>query len=342
MAANGFHQGAGKPNWLLNRALPVCLLLLLLALGGCPQKALPTAAKLSQAGQDTATQIQTAAILTDDQLLSIHKTLAFHNAYSDARAKRPIGSRPLDKPLLDKIDTLQKLLVADANWLTSLRNAYAALGALATYDASGNFLTAFNELSTSTTSLLTAFGKTAPPAVLSNIFQYAGEKAVAFAQTQKVIAASKAIQTELDRAIGVLSEAKIKIHYTSLQEEYIELIKLTATILIKKGVLSIKPLANDIGSTFGTVASANADKIVQGNSELQAGFCGEIMEMAKLQAQQVEKAYDKSLEASRALKKVHADLEASAQLDMTQVTAIVEQLKAIVAKITVKTAAKEN
>jgi len=314
-------------------------LALLLTLTACATKTLPIAVKLSQTGQQAASTLQSSIILSDAQLNSLHKFTIFHAAFKRAaciEAKKSIDvcneRMATEKEIIGDIDEIQNILTSDTKWLTSLRESYAALGELANYDASTKFISAFDGLTASTNSLAAALKSTPPSSEMTSIFKYAGGQIVGFVQANKVIAASKAIHAELDRAITLLSNPDIKDIYTSLQKKYYDSLNESALILSNKGTLSFKPLINEVGATAGLAATANTDKLIRENKSLRVGLNAVINETYRQKIVDVTRAYDKSLAALKELAKLHSELENSSGFDATQLAITIGQLQSLAAQ----------
>jgi hypothetical protein len=316
-------------------------LFIALALYGCAQKTLPTAVKLSEAGQEAATQLRENTVLTNDQLRNLNKYAMFHAAFRASACQEKknkdvdacIDNLNTEKEILTTINSIHKVLDTYAAWIVNLRKSYVAMGELASNDASAKFITAFDSLSASTGTLAAAIGVPSPSTELTNIFRYAGGKIVGFVQANKIIDASKAIHAELNQAIELLSEYKRKEQYTSLQQAYIRSLRNATLLLSSQGALSFKPLVSEIGSSAGLAAASDTDKLIRNNKHLRIGLNAVIVEIYKQKLENIALAYDKSLEALTALVKVHAELEKEAGIDLTQLTSLVDQLKVLAAKI---------
>ncbi|KHK03618.1 hypothetical protein NY78_0674 [Desulfovibrio sp. TomC] len=137
----------------------------------------------------------------------------------------------------------------------------------------------------------------------------------------------------MNQAIELLSEYKRKEQYTSLQKAYARTLRNATLLLSSQGALSFKPLVNEIGASAGLAAAPDTDKLIRNNKHLRVGLNAVIIEIYNQKLEKIALTYDKCLEALMALVKVHVELEKDAGIDLTQLTSLIDQLKALAVKI---------
>jgi hypothetical protein len=325
------------------RFLGVVLLGALLLLYGCAAKTPATALTFSQAGQEVAAQLQANSLLTDEQLATFGKNTMFSITFDQSTCMEETQKKKVDdcnenykKELLlfNRILSIQQKLTSQSQWLSSLRKAYAALGELAAYDAKNNFTTALGSLTSATNILATTMGGATIPSVVTDAASALGGQVVDYAKAQKVVAASKAIHVQLDRAVAMLTDKDSQDIYTFLQEEYLTTAVKTDLALLDNNAVSYKQLVNAMGATTGLSAAADIDKRVRDNKHLKSGLRAIISEVYKQKIAKITLSYEKSIDALKALQKVHAELEANKELSLPQLLDAVGQLKALSAKST--------
>ncbi len=294
----------------------VSILLLLASLAGCATKTLSTAVKLSQDGQTAVAEIRNLAVLSDDALKQTVRVAAFVQAYRqgkstlDKAGKQQTSTQVSTTKAENTLVKLQKIITANIAWLKSLQESYAALEALASFDASGEFLKSYGRLSTATVALAKAANSTILSDISSNSdISRMGQELVSFIQKQKVIAASKGIHTYLDETIAILSQDDIKILYTALHEEYLRHGHDATIAMMDANVVSYTPIAEEILSISGLKPSKNFDTSVSKNAALKAGIQQFIETSYDQHILEISESYNKAIDALKKLKKAHTSLE---------------------------------
>ena len=115
-------------------------------------------------------------------------------------------------PLVAQIALLQTNLSVYSELLQHLSVAYAALGALASYDASASFNTVASRLSSSVDAFSQSVGSTQPPlhTNLSTLVDAAGDAILSSYQAGRVRAASDALLVQLNRVIAILNSDDVR------------------------------------------------------------------------------------------------------------------------------------
>ena len=256
-----------------------------------------------------------------------------HQAGSGA-SQRGRTRPPAPDPTTQQVDDLETFLDAQTRFLDSLASAYGALAGLATYDAAGKFNTAFAGLVTDTNGLLkTVEPKSAGlPTTATSVVQELGGDLMALRQRQQVIDASRAMRKPLQSAIDLLSRPDVRETFAANVDIYVSENRKALLDLSRMHLFTVAPLVDRMGTVIGQKSIPDLDRRVAGDRALNASL-QQIADprpaLDKLKTD-MTKNYDNALTALKALPPLHDKLEAGQPVDLTQLIAIVSQIKPIV------------
>ena len=312
-------------------ALCHTLLLLFLTsivLSGCASKTLPTAVTLSAKGQEAVAAFYAKTLLSDAKLQTLNNMLIFNKEYEiDVLGLSAESDK--QQEIWQELKDYQTYIRTNTPWLKSLQDAYAALGELASYDATGNFDAAYKNLVTQTNSLATKLTGATLPSLATDVFGKAAAQALVLYQKNKIILASKAIKAQLETTLGILSDAEIKSALLLLPEHYLRTARQTLSYLSKNNLIATSPLINELVSPLDMKASANADQTMQHNKKLNDLF-QKYFDETKMrpQIESLGATYEENIKLLQALVKLHATLEQSGSFDFTQINILISEMQA--------------
>ena len=238
-------------------------------------------------------------------------------------------------PLVAQIALLQTNLSVYSELLQHLSVAYAALGALASYDASASFNTAASRLSSSVDAFSQSVGSTQPPlhTNLSTLVDAAGDTILSSYQAGRVRAASDALLVQLNRVIAILNTDDVRQKIVPSAALVAGDIDAAALILYGSGAYSYAPLANQIGAPLGLTATASFDATVAKSPKLSAAFRKAELAATETQVAAIGSSLDASEKLLEALRPLHAAIDAGIAVDMTTVDQLVGQLQTLASAI---------
>jgi len=292
-------------------------------LAGCAQTTLTQAGNLAKAGQTAAAQMHAAATLSADQTTALKMATAFHRGFMAS------GAPTATQQSIDaNIANIETELSARAQFLDSLGNAYAALGALSSYGATSAFDTAYASLMTDSNALLkTLKAKPLPNAVpaavetMSTLF-------VGLIQKNQVIAASKAMRTPLNAVIAAMSDNEAA--FTGLNDICARQTRDAAIDLYASHMFSVTPVLDQLAAPLGLKSVANADQLAAANPRVMRGLTAVVAQQADQQDHLVISTYDKSIAALKALLPLHDALEHGSAMDQSRISIITVQIQSLV------------
>jgi hypothetical protein len=292
-------------------------------LAGCAQTTLTQAGNLAKAGQTAAAQMHAAATLSADQTTALKMATAFHRGFMAS------GAPTATQQSIDaNIANIETELSARAQFLDSLGNAYAALGALSSYGATSAFDTAYASLMTDSNALLkTLKAKPLPNAVpaavetMSTLF-------VGLMQKNQVIAASKAMRTPLNAVIAAMSDNEAA--FTGLNDICARQTRDAAIDLYASHMFSVTPVLDQLAAPLGLKSVANADQLAAANPRVMRGLTAVVAQQADQQDHLVISTYDKSIAALKALLPLHDALEHGSAMDQSRISIITVQIQSLV------------
>lgn len=302
------------------------VLFLVVAVGGCAQQTLTAGSNLGTAGNKAALAMEQAAILSDDQVTQLQTARQFDAAFT-AVAGGASADQTMMKQENAQLATLEDQLAKRAQFLDSLAKTYAALGALASYNAAGDFNSAFSGLVSDANSFLKTVKQPQIPTRASNIVQQAGGLFASYLQIQEVIAASKSMREPLNSGIAAMKAGQD--FYLGMQDVYSRETREAAIDLYSKNLLSVSPILDQIGAPLGLKSVANADQLVHANPAAQAGINAVMSARVSQLTANIGATYQRSLEALEALPKMHDQLENGAALDLNEISSIVSELQSL-------------
>jgi hypothetical protein len=302
------------------------ILVALAAVSGCAQQTLMSGSNLGTAGNKAALAMEQAAVLSSDQVTQLQTARRFDAAFTAVAGGHAANA---NQAMTDRenaaIATLEDQLAKRAQFLDSLAKTYAALGALASYNAAGDFNTAFGGLVADTNGFLKAVKQPQLPAQATNVIGQVGGLFVSYLQSRQAVAASKAMHDPLNNGITAMRAGQE--FYLGMQDIYVRETREAAVDLYSKNLLSVSPVLDQIGSPLGLKSVANADQSVHANKASQAGINAVISARITQLTANTGATYKKSLEALEALPKMHDQLENGAPLDPNQISSIVSELQ---------------
>lgn len=300
-----------------------------LVLSGCASKTLSTAVTLSAKGQEAVTTFYAKTLLSDAKLQTLNNMLIFNKQYEIGVLNLAADSDK-EQEIWKEIKEYQTYIRTNTPWLKSLQDAYAALGELANYDATTNFDAAYKQLVTQTNTLASKLTGTTLPSIATDIFGKAAGQVLVLYQKHRIILASKAIKSQLEATIGILSDAQIKSAFLLLPEHYLRTARQTLSYLYNKKLVATSSMVNELISPFDMKAPANADQTIQNNKKLRDLF-HKYFDEAKIrpQLEYIGSTYDENIKLLQALIKLHDALEQSGSLDPTQINILVSDMQAM-------------
>jgi hypothetical protein len=302
------------------------LLVAVAAVSGCAQQALTAGSNLGTAGNKAALAMEQAAVLSSDQVTQLQTARQFDAAFTAvAGGHAANANQAMTDQESAKIADLEDQLAKRAQFLDSLAKTYAALGALASYNAAGDFNTAFGGLVADANGFLKAVERPQLPTQATNVIEQVGGLFVSYLQSRQVIAASKAIRGPLN-AVTAAMEAR-QDSYLGLQDIYVRATREAAVDLYSRNLLSVSPVLDQIGGPLGLKSVANADQLVHTNKASQAGINAAIHARITQLTANIGATYKKSLEALEALPEMHNHLENGVPLDLSEISRIVSELQ---------------
>lgn len=295
-----------------------------LALGACSSLTLTDAATLSRAGQAASLQMEQNASISAETLTALKRAVAFNDGFNNA-----VGNPDSQKFVADEA-IIQTNLARYAKALTSLSSAYAALGDLAGYDASGSFNTAMDKLAADTQSFIAGIDPAIKvPAVVPVAARSFGGIVISSMQADAIVDASAQIEQQLKTLIDVLKEPDTRkllvLNSAMVQGQLTQ----AAAEGFASGAYSYAPLLDSLGAPLNLKSTAKADELVPKNEKLLAGLRNVVITEAGGPADALGASYDKSLAALEALVPLHESLQNGAPLNLATLTAIVGKLQSI-------------
>jgi hypothetical protein len=305
------------------RSLPIVVTLVGVVLSGCAGQTLTSGATLAKAGQSAATQMEQNITLSGSSLTSLRQAVAFNDGFNNQ-----VGNAD-SAAFLANIATIQANLGQYSKLLKSLSAAYAALGDLASYDATGSFNIAIGNLATDSGKFASAVGRpiTVPSDVTSGVKQV-GAFFIGYFQADEVKDASAKIETLLKQIIPILDDPATRTKLIPVQTEVTGQINQAAATLFDQGIYSYDPLLDSLGAPLGMKSTAASDAAVAQNKRVQAGLRNVANEFASAQTASAA-SYDKSLAALKALVPLHESLQNGAPLNLDTLSRIVSQLRTL-------------
>jgi hypothetical protein len=236
-------------------------------LTGCTEATLMSAKNLSLVGQSASTQAGNNAILSPSGFNLYQDSVAFQAGLAGGTPD------PAETILANEV---QQELVKRAAVFESLSSAYAALGNLASYDASGNFNTAFGSLVKDVNSYLNVVQKSPINPGATSLIQSFGTIFIGLAQKHEIIVASKNLRVPLDGMINALSDPLVKTQYYTFQQKATNNIGNTVRYLYHKKIYQTGNILDGFGQVYGLKTGSNLDQILsqKGNENIFVGFEG--------------------------------------------------------------------
>ena len=317
----------GTVVWWSFAGSPSVVVLLLGGLSGCATHTLSAATTLSTAGQQAATQMAQNVDISKATLQQAKAALAFTDGYNNV----PNASDSLSVQIV----AWQTNLSTYSQVLQHLSAAYAALGALASYNSSASFNTAANDLASSVNAFAKSVGARKPvlPTDVSTLVDAGGDAILSDYQAEQVKKASDALLVQLNQIISILSADDVRNKVVPGSVLVANDIDAAAQVLYSSGAYSYAPLANQIGQPLGLTATTSFDALASKNRKLLAGFRNAELQTANDQTAAIGQSYDKSENLLEALRPLHAAIDAGTPLDLTTVDQIVAELQMIAAVI---------
>lgn len=307
------------------------------ALIGCASTSttLSSVDNLAKAGQSAAIQLQQNATISGDTLNQLRVAVAFDDGYNNA-----IGNSA-SKTYLDALADVQSGMQQYAKMLESLANTYAALGDLASYNASNSFNTAMGNLGKDAQTLLTTVkSDTQIPSSVTSALGTVGGAVVGAVQQRRALEASAKTEALLKEVIPVLSNPSTRAKLVPIVSNVQDHIRSAAADAYKAGVYSYAPILNEVGAPLGLTATANSDAKVQGNAALKRAVDNVEDEIVNEQYLAIGTSYDTSVKALQALIPLHEALQANAPINVQSLEALLNQLSSLATLIQPPKAAK--
>jgi len=299
-------------------------LLLLLGIGvtGCTTQTLTSGTNLARVGQAAAIQMEQNATLSANSIFALKKAVTFNDAYNKSI------NNPDSQAYLAHMTAIQSHLAQYGRWLDSLSSSYSALGELAAYNAVGSFDSSIDTLATNTANFASAIGKPITiPSEATGAVKVAGGMVLSAIQAHEVKDASRKIEILLTMIIAALDDPGTKKQMIVIQGDVAKRIDQAATVLFVNGICSYAPLLDDLGSPLGLKSVANVDEVVAKKENVLAGLRGVALELANEQVTSQEAAFDKGLEALKALVPLHESLQHGAPLELNTIISIINQMQ---------------
>ena len=261
--------------------------------------------------------MQQAAQLSPSLLQQLSLSNAFMKSYR--------GTAPDDANIV----AIQKELAARADVLGSLSKAYAALAALASYDAAGNFSTSIASLNTSLRNYATATKITPLPASAGPVTGVVGGIIINAIQQQQVRDAVDQLLPLVGQVISSF-EANRQI-YVDLDNSIADQASKATLELYNGGLFSITPILTSFGAPYGFTPVANADTLL--HEPANQKYLKALQSAGRLQVAQqtssVGAAFDASLSALKKLQTQHQALHDGKPVDLSLLLADVNYVQTI-------------
>ena len=297
-------------------------------LSACSTASQSNGVALAKAGQAAAMQMEQSATLSAATYAALKQAVVFDAGFSNDT------NDPVTQDFLKQETQIQTALAAYGTLLDKLANAYAALGALASYDASGTFSSAVSNLCGSADNLVSKMAKGGPAA--ANVCQplSTGFGQIASAvQAQQVVDASDQIAGVLSTVIPILSDKSrrdlIVINNQLVQRQIVA----AANDLYASGVFSCGPLLTALGAPLGLTPVSGVDAVIDKHPNVKRGCLAVVSATAADSVNSAGAAYDKSVEALNALLDQHKKLKAGQPLDLDTINAILANLQGLAGKL---------
>jgi hypothetical protein len=283
---------------------------------------------LAKAGQAAAQQMEQNAIVSASAVTQVRVAVAFDDGYNN------VVGNPASSGYLANITAAQAAMQQYAKMLESLSAAYAALGSLASYDASGNFNTAIGTLGKDAQTFLTTVkSKEQIPSDVTSAIGAVGGAIIGGIQASKAKEASSKIEAVLKQVITVLQNPSTKAVLVGVLSDVQDHIKGAAEDVYKAGIYSYTPVLNQVGAPLGFTANSTADAKVQGSIALKRAFFNVEDELVNEQYAAIGDSYDKSVKALQALIPMHDALQADAPINAQSIEAFISQLQGLATSI---------
>ena len=296
------------------------------ALVGCAQTTLTESGNLAKAGQTAAAQMHAAATLSADQTAALKMATAFHRGFMAA------GAPTATQQSIDaNITAIETELESRAQFLDSLGNAYAGLGALSSYGGVSAFDAAYASLMTDSNALLKTLKAHPLPAVVPADVETMSAVFVGLVQKKQIMAASKAMRSPLNAVIAALSDNEAA--FTGLSDICVRQTRDAAIDLYASHMLSVTPVLDQLAAPLSLKSAANADQLAASNPRVMSGLAAVVAQQADHQDQLVVATYDKSLAALKALLPLHDALEKGGAVDLTTISAVTAEIQTLATQL---------
>jgi hypothetical protein len=308
--------------------LAALALMTAVSLGACGSSGRTDAATLAAVGQTAAAQMEQNVTLTEGTYAALRKAVIFEDGFANDI------DNPDSRGFLDQEAQIGTKLAAYGSMLEKLAGAYAALGDLAAFDASGSFSTASSSLCGSASTLITTLSSSrrVPDSFCDNASS-GGGLVIGAVQSHQLIDASNRIEAVLQAVIPILADPNtrnlIVMNGALVQRQIVG----AAKDLFASKVFSCGPVLDDLGAPLNLKPIAGADALVAANPNLRRGCVNAISLAAEETTEAVGKSYDKSVEGLNALIPLHERLKAGASLNLTTIDTIVTSLQGFATKL---------
>jgi hypothetical protein len=304
----------------------VVLLLLAFLISSCSTINIEAAKSLSVTGHNAALQARENAIVSEDEYLRTRDSEALLAGFSgDTESDRY-------KEILSLFKDIYQELTKRAVVFTNLADLYDAFGELASLDTGAQVEKGLVDLGGAIEEYAKAIHQPLPSptagdvtAVISKIGGLVGTEI----QKAKIKEASMQIRVKVDAFLELLSSPLVRRQMQGFRKFLASDRKTMLMMLWDSGVYDAKPLLDDLGAPAKLVTTKDADSLVKNNPGLKKALTEVLAMRLTNQMDLIDQGYDASLGVLKNLISQHKKLEEGQPLDLTQIRALVAQLRSI-------------
>jgi len=297
-----------KRNWMLLSFVMACVLLS----AGCASTIKNEAAGLALDGQAATGRMSGAMGSTSQDVQDkMYPALAFSVGYNGLADNENVRKMVLER--MNRVKSLIKLIAVYKAMVQELGKAYAALGKLTSYDASGEFETAFADFTTKADGLLGAVksGAKLPDDVKTGA-RKAGSFAIGYLQDKYIKDSSKDIKVVLVYMVGELSKPSVRDGIVGTAVMIQESMIGAAKELYDNGMYSYTPMLDSLGEPLGMKSIKTADEKVASKIKVRNGLMNVVDESVRMRLDAIAEVYDDCLNELKKLVARHDKIDVAA------------------------------
>jgi hypothetical protein len=293
-------------------------------LAGCSGGVVTDAVDLSRHGKEAAAAAEQASVASAAEYAGYRRSEIFRHAFVGLQS-------PTDLFALE--DKNQAELAARARVFASLANTYAALGSLAGYNAPQAFEGDLSDLFANVNAFQQIVKGPQIGARTESLVKPVLGAVGGWIQSEKIIKASDQIRAQVENIIAIMSDPEYRTQFVETKKMIVAESGGTAALLMQRGLLSPKPVIEEMGAPFGLAVSENFRDVLGRDEMARRGISAVAQYRQKLAADAVETSYDAALKALKELLPLHDRLRAGQALDFAQLNETVRQLQTVAAAI---------